>query len=203
MTAAALRLAQALAGPGFAVLPAFLAPARVGELRAELVRRDAAGALRAAAIGAGASRAVRPAIRGDRIGWIDPPGSAPERALLDELADLQRTLNLECQLGLVDLECHYSVYAPGSRYARHLDRSPQGAERVVSLVLYLNDAWTADDGGELLLATADGELAVLPQGGTLVAFLSQRFEHEVRPARRARHSVAGWFRRRTPGRVSC
>jgi SM-20-related protein len=38
---------------------------------------------------------------------------------------------------------------------------------------------------------------VLPQGGRLVAFLSDRFEHEVLPARRERMSFTGWFRRRS------
>jgi SM-20-related protein len=37
---------------------------------------------------------------------------------------------------------------------------------------------------------------VLPQGGRLVAFQSDRFEHEVLPARRERMSFTGWFRRR-------
>ena len=35
-----------------------------------------------------------------------------------------------------------------------------------------------------------------PAGGTLVAFLSDRVEHEVLPARRDRIAVSGWFRRR-------
>ena len=34
---------------------------------------------------------------------------------------------------------------------------------------------------------------VLPQGGRLVAFLSDRFEHEVLPARRDRLSFTGWY----------
>ena len=38
---------------------------------------------------------------------------------------------------------------------------------------------------------------VLPEGGTLVCFLSQRFWHEVLPARRERLSLTGWFRGRS------
>jgi SM-20-related protein len=37
---------------------------------------------------------------------------------------------------------------------------------------------------------------VLPVAGTLVCFLSDRFEHEVLPATRERLSLTGWFRRR-------
>jgi SM-20-related protein len=39
---------------------------------------------------------------------------------------------------------------------------------------------------------------VLPQGGRLLTFLSERFEHEVLPAHRERISLTGWFRRRDP-----
>jgi SM-20-related protein len=37
---------------------------------------------------------------------------------------------------------------------------------------------------------------VSPCAPTLVAFLSERFEHEVLPARRERLSLTGWFGRR-------
>jgi len=37
---------------------------------------------------------------------------------------------------------------------------------------------------------------VLPRGGRLVAFQSERFEHEVLPATRERLSFTGWYRRR-------
>ncbi len=37
---------------------------------------------------------------------------------------------------------------------------------------------------------------VLPIAGRLVCFLSDRFIHEVLPARRERLSLSGWFRKR-------
>jgi SM-20-related protein len=189
-------LVEALAGPGFGVDPGFVDGGLVRALAAEVARRDAAGEFRAAAVGAGANRAVRPQIRGDRICWLLAPQSAAERGVLERLDALRVALNRELMLGVVDFECHYAIYAPGARYARHLDRSPKGAERVVSVVLYLNDDWQAADGGELVLAAEDREVVVAPRGGTLVAFMSQRLEHEVRTARRARLSLTGWFRRR-------
>ena len=54
-----------------------------------------------------------------------------------------------------------------------------------------------EDGGQLRIYTGGGaSVDVLPQGGRLVAFQSDRFEHEVLPARRERMSFTGWFRRR-------
>jgi SM-20-related protein len=35
---------------------------------------------------------------------------------------------------------------------------------------------------------------VIPQLNTLVLFLSERFPHEVLPAKRVRYSLTGWFR---------
>ncbi len=189
-------LVAALAGPGWGVDPGFADGGLVGALAADVARRDAAGEFRAAAVGAGPNRAVRPQIRGDRICWLMAPESAAERSLLGRLEQLRGALNRELMLGLVDFECHYAIYGPGARYARHLDRSPKGAERVVSVVLYLNGDWQAADGGELVLAAEGGEVVVAPRGGTLVTFLSQRLEHEVRIAHRARLSLTGWFRRR-------
>jgi SM-20-related protein len=67
-------------------------------------------------------------------------------------------------------------------------------------VLYLNEDWARDDGGELRLhldAAEAGKIQdVLPVGGTLVLFLSEHFAHEVLPANRERLSLAGWFRTR-------
>ena len=70
---------------------------------------------------------------------------------------------------------------------------------MLSCVVYLNDAWRDDDGGALRLHLPAGPRDVPPRGGSLVAFLADRVEHEVLPASRERCSVAGWFRRRAPG----
>ncbi len=73
-------------------------------------------------------------------------------------------------------------------------------ERVVSCILYLNQDWQPEDGGALKiyagneLSTLPLPMQVLPQGGRLVTFISDRFPHEVLPATRDRMSLTGWFR---------
>jgi SM-20-related protein len=115
---------------------------------------------------------------------------------LQQFEQLRRTLNQELLLGLFEFECHLSMYQPGARYARHLDQFRDDDRRRVSCVLYLNENWCTADGGELRIY-ADGTYRdVLPQGGTLVIFLSQQFEHEVLPAHRERYSLTGWFKLR-------
>ncbi len=195
------RLCDALAGPGYAVERGFLAQDAARALRAALRVRDAAGTFHGAGIGVGAERVVRPDIRGDRICWLDAPEGAAECDVFAALEALRGALNRDLMLGLTELELHYAIYAPGAGYQRHLDRSPHGVERTVTIVLYLNEGWGAADGGELVIATDSGEQRVVPEEGTLVVFLSEGLEHEVRAAGRERLSLTGWFSRRTVGGI--
>jgi SM-20-related protein len=100
----------------------------------------------------------------------------------------------------VELEAHLAVYPPGSGYGIHVDRFSDDDARVVSVVLYLNDAWRPEDGGCLRLHLGDAGSAtsrdIAPRAGTLAVFLADRFPHEVLPARRERYSLTGWFLRR-------
>jgi SM-20-related protein len=195
-------LAHALAAQGFAVAPEFLAGGEVAALRAEALRRRRAGEFRAGRIGREAGARRDPALRGDEICWLDAAAaSAPERALLARFEALRLALNRELFLGVIGLEAHYACYGAGAGYARHLDRFRDDDARAISLVLYLNDAWRDEQGGELRLfaneAAREPALVVAPRGGTLVAMRSDTIAHEVLPARRERWSVAAWLRRRS------
>jgi len=194
-------LCDALAECGFAVAPAFLARGEVAALRAQAERRRAAGELHAARVGRGASVQRDSAIRGDAICWLDAASAtAVERALLSRLDSLRLALNRELFLGLEEIEAHYARYEPGTHYARHVDRFRDDDARVVSLVLYLNETWGDEDGGELrLFPNAEASapaLTVAPRAGTLVAMRSDTIAHEVAPAQRERWSIAAWLRRR-------
>jgi len=191
-------IVAAIADGGFAVARDFIAPEHVVALRARLDARDAAGCLRPAGVGRGAQRVEREYIRGDRIDWLDPDAAHPaEAAFWGALEGLRGACNETLQLGLFDCEAHYAAYPPGRGYARHIDRFRDDDARVLSFILYLNAEWSDDDGGALLLDTGSGyPTSIAPNGGTFVTFLADRFPHEVRPARRLRRSLAGWFSRR-------
>lgn len=192
-----LAIVEDIADRGYAVVPAFLSSRDVAALRGGAIARERAGGFAPAAVGRGASRTVRDSVRGDRIRWIETDrATAPERRLLATLDVLRVALNRELQLGLSDLEAHYAIYPAGAGYARHVDRFRDDDARVLSLVLYLNARWRAGEGGALRIdAGRDGVVEVAPVGGTLIAFLSERFPHEVLPATRTRMSIAGWLRR--------
>ena len=190
-------LIEGVAARGHAVVRDALPAEAVAALRLRACTLDRAGAFAPARVGRAAARAPRSDVRGDRIAWLDDvPGDDAERSLAAWLDALRLRCNRELLLGLVDVEAHYAIYPAGARYARHKDRFRDDDARVLSCVLYLNDAWSDEDGGALRLYTREGPLDVAPRAGTFVAFLSADFDHEVLPACRERVSVAGWFRRR-------
>ena len=171
--AAVASAAERLAAEGHAIVPDFVSAELVAALAAEARHRNAAGDFRAAGIGRGADRVERRDIRGDALLWLDEQALAPpERALCDALEKLRVELNRTTFLGLFSFEGHYALYPPGAFYRRHRDRFRDDDARVLSCVLYLNDAWSAADGGALRIH--------FPGGGV----------RDVLP-------IAGWFRRRS------
>lgn len=135
-------------------------------------------------------------VRTDEICWISDCSHAGA-LWLRWAARLRDFLNRRLFLGLFSFESHFAHYAAGDYYKRHHDAFRGQANRVLSIVAYLNPGWTSSDSGELILYADDHDHAgtkILPLYGTVVVFLSEEFPHEVLPANRDRYSVAGWFR---------
>jgi SM-20-related protein len=182
---------------GLSVRDRFLAPSQVRALVDCANLRRERGDFQAARIGNERSSQRREDIRGDSTCWIVPPLLPAERTLLEELERLRLELNAQAWLGLFELELHYARYPPGAGYAPHVDQ-PQGrAQRRVSLVLYLNESWTPEAGGELRLFEAAGRHRdIEPIAGRLVCFLTPGREHAVLATQSERLSISGWFRAR-------
>lgn len=187
--------ADALASVGWCQWVGLLEPAQTQALAAECAAMHAAQLLQRARTGATRSAS---AVRGDSTHWFAADTLSPaQQVFSDRIDELRTALNRELMLGLVESESHYAVYLPGAVYTRHLDRLRNNDARVVSAVFYLNQDWHEADGGALRLYLEDGSTHdVSPRAGTLVLFLSDRFEHEVLPATRERMSIACWLRQR-------
>lgn len=137
-------------------------------------------------------------IRRDRIFWLNLARPAQAR-FLAQMERLRITLNQELFLGLFEFEGHFAHYPAGGFYRRHLDSFRGAANRIVSMVTYLNRDWREGDGGELAIYAEDAdqdriEATIHPRAGTMVLFLSEEVPHEVLPAHTDRISIAGWFR---------
>jgi SM-20-related protein len=190
------RLVDQLAQHGFGFIDDFVAPQFVAELREHCRSLEDSGSFRPARIGRGVAEQRRPDLRGDFIAWLGAPEHDAERRLIDRFDTLRGMLNRELMTGLADFEGHFARYPAGAAYARHLDRLAGSDVRAISTALYLNEDWREEDGGALRIYVNGRGEDIVPRGGRLVAFLSDRFEHEVLPSARERLSFTGWFRRR-------
>lgn len=186
-----------LANRGWAQQSLFLPAPLIRTLADECRQRAEQGELSPASVGRGAGQEVREAVRGDRIQWLERGQSEACDLYLNAMDSLRQALNQCLFLGLEDYESHFALYPPGAFYRRHLDRFRDDDRRAVSAILYLNEDWQPQDGGQLRMYL-DGEqtLDVLPVAACLVVFLSGDIPHEVLPAGRERLSLTGWFRRR-------
>jgi SM-20-related protein len=158
-----------------------------------------------AGIGRAKDHIVNDFIRTDEICWITNHSDAG-CAWIKWAGSLQTYLNKRLFLGLFSFESHFSHYAKGDFYKKHKDAFKGEGNRVLSVVVYLNQNWSADDGGELIIydnqspissIIDNSKITIAPSFGTIVVFLSEEFPHEVLPAMRDRFSIAGWFRLNT------
>lgn len=192
-----LRIVDDLAEHGWSQQNIFLPQDLTRALAAECRKRAAEGELAPAAVGRGPSSEIREGIRGDHIQWIDPGQAEVCDSYLSLMDGLREAINRGLFLGLEDFESHFALYPPGAFYLKHVDRFRDDDRRMVSAVVYLNDGWLPEHGGQLrMYLDNDRVYDVEPVGGCLVVFLSGEVPHEVLPATRDRLSLTGWFRRR-------
>jgi SM-20-related protein len=186
-----------LIAAGISIRDHFAGPPQIDALLECIEIRKSQGEFAPARIGSRGALQRRDDVRGDLTCWLSEPLHAAERSLLDRFEDLRLELNREAFLGLFDLELHYAWYPPGAAYSRHLDQPRGSAQRLLSVVLYLNRHWDAAAGGALRVYSADEHAVdIEPVAGRLACFLTPGREHEVLPANRDRYSISGWFRGR-------
>ncbi len=133
-------------------------------------------------------------IRGDRIRWITENFFAGY-FYIQSINALGMLFNRNLFAGIRHSEAHYACYPVGFGYQWHSDNPAGRDERVISAVFYLNDEWTASDGGALEVVDKHGvHHNVMPVANRLVIFDSD-LQHQVQIAHRQRYSIATWMRR--------
>ncbi len=180
---------------GYSICPNALPPSLINKLWILLHERTPHH-FQKAGIGRNVGYTVNQLIRTDEISWIDGTTEAGT-AWIEWSTSLQAYLNARLFLGLFSFESHFARYMKGDFYRKHQDSFSGQNNRILSLVLYLNKGWLEGDAGELLLFVGKGNGTVIkvpPVFGTLVAFLSEDFPHEVAITNSDRVSIAGWFR---------
>jgi SM-20-related protein len=135
------------------------------------------------------------AIRSDKIYWLDREHNDPhENSFFDIVDAFVVFLNETCYTGITSYEFHYAWYDKGSFYKKHLDQFHQNKDRAFSVIMYLNEAWQAEDGGELRIFHPDYEQLVAPINGRCVFFKSSELPHEVLLTNQPRLSITGWLK---------
>lgn len=187
---------------GWSVQKNFLTADTAAMLRAECLIRWQGGEFRHAGVGRGAELKIRPEVRSDHVCWLDPtiPDTPQQQQYFATMEQLRQAVNRAIFLGIFQFEAFFAVYPPGKFYQKHLDRFRGSEDRTLTAVLYLNEDWKEEDGGQLRLyldeAGVDPHVDVLPEASTLAVFLTEGRWHEVLPATRERMSLTGFFRTR-------
>ncbi|WP_061031309.1 2OG-Fe(II) oxygenase [Vibrio splendidus] len=135
-------------------------------------------------------------IRSDKIQWVHRDMGEPASLFLDKMEQIRLEANKAFFLGLFEYEAHFAKYEKGDFYQKHLDCFKGNENRRLTTVFYMNDEWTEEDAGELVVYDLqDNHIATIPpKSGRLFVFLSEQFPHEVLPTNTERFSIAGWFR---------
>lgn len=187
-------IADGLAENGYAVVDQFLNQDEVQSIVALKEFQTGLKHFKKAGIGKNISHQINEAVRGDYIQWIDKNSAETSlRVYLSRLEHLIQSLNQSLFLSLKDYEVHMTIYPAGSFYKRHLDQFSRDDHRKLSVICYLNNNWSENDGGQLRIYPEGQTLDFLPVAGRLVCFRSDQIEHEVLPANRPRLSITGWI----------
>jgi SM-20-related protein len=136
------------------------------------------------------SRELDSAVRGDVTAWLD---DSPLHAAFEALRE---HLNRTAYLGLARFDVQLARYENGAAYARHRDAfggSSGISNRRVTAIVYLNEAWRPEHGGQLRLHVEPAVVDVEPLLDRLVVFLSEQVEHEVLPVHAPRLAATAWF----------
>lgn len=179
----------------FAIIEGLFDNTILAGLKSELIRLNKEGDFKQASIGKDLYFTTEKTIRSDKIHWINNHSEHPsEKAFISRIRSFSNYLNRTCYTGIQDFEFHFARFEQGNFYKRHLDQFKNDEGRKFSVITYLNENWTSEDGGQLVLYLDEKELRIVPKWGITVIFKSDLIEHEVLPAKRNRYSITGWLK---------
>ncbi|WP_338764926.1 2OG-Fe(II) oxygenase [Bernardetia sp. ABR2-2B] len=199
-------LIDGLTEKGWATVDDFLPLEIANSLRKELNDEFEKGEFDKAGIGRrGVDWQLRPEIRSDYVKWLQPNQLTEFQQLYwTQIDNFKQAINQELYLSLNNFESHFAIYPPKSFYKKHLDHHQTAQRRFISCILYFNQDWKKEDGGELRIYAQDdnednknkAQTDILPIFNRFVCMRSELIWHEVLPSeKRNRMSITGWLRR--------
>ncbi len=188
-----LQWVDTLSDQEYVVIDDFLSEELYKGIRAFFEERQHQDAFDKAAIGALQNNQINTAVRGDFTYWLSKERDTQLQQFWELLDELMFVMNRYCYLSLSDYEFHLAHYPVGTFYKRHLDQFVGRNNRMISVVIYLNENWTEGDGGELQVYLASGDVKIQPKARRCVLFKSADVEHEVLATHVGRDSLTGWL----------
>ncbi len=147
-----------------------------------------------AGIGALDENQINTKVRGDFTYWLDRKRDVQLEPYWNLLDETMHIFNRYCYLSLSGFEFHLAHYPSGGHYNKHLDQFENRNNRMISMIIYLNDDWQPGDGGELEIFEKDGSsFLVEPLAARCVLFKSAEVPHAVLEAHKSRFSLTGWL----------
>lgn len=194
------RMTEELRLRGWTYFSEYLGAELLRALRAEALALYEEDQFRRARIGPTDEELLRGDIRRDSIFWLDPNTASPiQRKLFLVIEALMAELGRRMFISLQSFEAHYAVYPGGGFYKKHLDQFQADCLRQLSFVIFLNEIWNPEDGGQLRIYQERDpesvEVEINPEIGKAVLFLSSSVYHEVLPTTKTRMSLAGWMKK--------
>ncbi|MGB1183957.1 MAG: 2OG-Fe(II) oxygenase [Schleiferiaceae bacterium] len=176
----------------FVVLDDFLPQEVLTDVCRYFQQVEAENLLKAASIGPGQERTRISEIRSDFVHWLDrfPEGELEE--FFKGMDALRGAIARALFLSLRGYEFHLAKYPEGAYYKPHFDQFGDRENRMISVVIYLNENWLPEHGGALKMHRPQ-EHTVEPMMNRLVLFRSDTVLHEVLPSNRTRRSLTGWL----------
>ena len=186
---------DSLAVNDFLVIDDFLESELLNLVRKEFIELEHKNRFNYAAVGNNENEQIIHEIRSDLIHWVEKDDGIIQSKLHELFDEFRLLLNRYCYLSLSDFEFHFAKYPVGSFYKKHLDQFNNRSNRLISVVLYLNDNWKDGDGGELKVYPNNSKKPELiaPISNRLVVFKSDCLPHEVLVSKFERRSVTGWM----------
>jgi SM-20-related protein len=173
----------------------FLSKSLSFNLKENLTNLDLESQLQSAGTGKNTNVEYNKLFRSDIIYWLDRKhNNIHENDFLDLMDDFVVYLNATCYTGITNYEFHYTLYEKGSFYKKHLDQFRNNDSRKFSMIMYLNNEWKENDGGELCIYHEDRSQNISPVNGRTVFFKSNELEHEVLITNKPRMSITGWLK---------
>ena len=134
-------------------------------------------------------------IRRDKIFWLDKKDkNLHEEKFFSIIDAFVLYLNSTCFTGIKSYEFHYALYEKGAFYKKHLDQFKTDNGRAFSMIIYLNESWKIEDGGELKIYQTTEIQLIAPENQKCVFFKSNELEHEVLLTNVSRMSITGWLK---------